>query len=86
MAKIIHTKTGQEIEIVNGSSIKEACEKFGIPFGCCNGFCGTCRINIDYGEENLSKLTDEEEMLERDKKHRLACQCKINKGEAGISR
>jgi len=85
MAKIINSKTKQEIEIPEGESIQEACEKLGVPFGCQNGLCGTCMINIDSGEENLSELTEEEKILERDKKHRLACQCKIKKGEIRIS-
>jgi ferredoxin len=84
MAKIIQTKTGQEIEVNDGESIKEACEKLGVPFGCQNGLCGTCMIDVDSGEDNLSELTEEEEILERDKKHRLACQCKIKEGEVGI--
>ncbi len=85
MARIINTKTGQEIEVSDGESIKEACGKLGVPFGCQNGLCGTCMINVNYGENNLSDLTMEEEILERDKKHRLACQCKIKKGEVRIS-
>jgi len=85
MAKIIRTKTGQEIEVKDGISIKDACEKLGVPFGCHNGICGTCMVHIEKGEENLSSLTEEEEILERDKKNRLACQCKIKKGEVGIS-
>lgn len=85
MAKIIDTKNDREIDVADGDSIKSACEKLGVPFGCQNGLCGTCMIDIDYGEDNLSELTEEEEILERDKKHRLACQCKIKKGEVGIS-
>jgi ferredoxin len=85
MAKIVQTKTGQEIEVADGESIKEACERLGVPFGCQNGLCGTCMIDVDSGEENLSELTDEEDILERDRKHRLACQCKIKEGEVGIS-
>lgn len=84
MAKIIDTKNDREIDVADGDSIKSACEKLGVPFGCQNGLCGTCMIDIDYGEDNLSELTEEEEILERDKKHRLACQCKIKKGEVGI--
>jgi ferredoxin len=85
MAKIINSKTGQEIEVKDGDNIKEACEKLGVPFGCQNGLCGTCMIDIDSGEENLSDLTEEEEILERNRKHRLACQCRIKKGEVGVS-
>jgi len=85
MAKIIDVKTEREIEVADGESIKDACEKLGVPFGCNTGLCGTCMIDIVSGEENLSDLTEEEKILERDKKHRLACQCKIESGEVGIS-
>ena len=80
MAKIINSKTKEEKEIPDGSRIRKACEEIGIPFQCTNGICGTCMIDIVNGEENLSALTEKEKDLERNKKHRLACQCKIKKG------
>ena len=81
MAKIINSKTNEEIYVNDGKSIQEACEELGVPFQCTNGICGTCMIDIISGQENLSELTEEEHDLERDKKHRLACQCKIKSGE-----
>jgi ferredoxin len=85
MAKIINTKTEQEVEVADGEEIREACEKLGVPFGCQNGLCGTCMIDVNSGGENLSELTEEEEILERDRKHRLACQCRVKEGEVQIS-
>lgn len=84
MAKIICKKTGKEIEIKDGENIREGCEKLGVPFGCNEGICGLCAINILEGEENLSELTEQEKTLSRDKKHRLACQAKIKKGKVKI--
>jgi ferredoxin len=84
MAKIIYKKTGAEKEIPNGEKIKSAAEEMGVLFGCEDGICGTCMINIVKGEENLSELTQPEKDLERDKKNRLACQCKIKKGTVEI--
>lgn len=84
MAKIISAKTGKEIEVEDGASITEACEKLGIPFACNEGVCGLCKINVVEGEENLSKLTEEEKVLPLDKKHRLACQARIKKGKIKI--
>jgi ferredoxin len=84
MSVIKSFKTKEEIEVSNGSSIKEACKKMNVPFGCETGVCGSCMINIVEGEENLNELTEEEEALARDKKHRLACQCKIESGEVEI--
>ena len=85
MAKIINSKTGEEKEIPDGEKIQEVCEELGVPFSCTNGICGTCMVDIVKGEENLSELTEEEEDLGRDKKHRLACQCKIKSGEVTIN-
>ena len=84
MAKIINTKTQEEIEIKDTGSITEACEKVGVPLSCNNGICGTCMIDIVSGQDNLSELTEEEKDLGRDKKHRLACQCKIKQGNVEI--
>ena len=84
MGKIINIKTGKSEELENGDSIRNACEKLGVPFGCEKGICGTCMIDILEGENNLSELTEQEKDLSRSKKHRLACQCKIKKGEVEI--
>jgi ferredoxin len=78
MSVIKDFKTKKEIDVPKGKPIREACEKLGIPFGCQGGICGSCMIEVVDGEENLSELTEEEENLARDKKHRLACQCEID--------
>lgn len=69
-----------EIEVQDGELIKDAAEQLGVPFSCRNGLCGTCMIDIEDGEENLSELTPEEIDMGRDRTHRLACQCKIKQG------
>lgn len=84
VAKIINSKTGKSVEVKDDSQIREACDKLGVPFGCKNGNCGTCMIDVVEGEENLSELTQSEHDLKRDKKHRLACQCKIKSGDVVI--
>ena len=84
MAKITDKNTGKSIKIANSKPIKEACKKLGVPFSCEEGICGSCMIDIVEGEENLSQLTQEEKDMGRDRKHRLACQCKIKKGEIKI--
>ena len=54
MAKI---KAGnREIKVNDGDSIISACEELGVPFGCYEGVCGSCRIKIIKGTENLSEL------------------------------
>ncbi|MBS3070990.1 (2Fe-2S)-binding protein [Candidatus Pacearchaeota archaeon] len=85
MPKIISAKTKESIEVKEGEKIRDACEKLGVPFCCTNGLCGTCMIDIIEGEKNLSELTESEIDMERDKKHRLGCQCKIKNGDVKIS-
>ena len=71
----------EEIEVPDGSRVKEPADSLGVPFGCRQGICGTCKIEILEGEENLDELNEQEvAMGDRDKKHRLACQCSILKG------
>ncbi len=81
MAKLTNVKTGKSEEIKEGEPIRETIERLGVPFGCEEGICGTCMIEVMEGEDNLSELTEAEKDLMRDKKHRLACQCKIKSGE-----
>ena len=76
---------GQKIKIKNGESIIDACEKFGVPFGCERGTCGSCKISIIKGSKNLSKLTKEEKDLGGDSKIRFACQCKLIGGDVEIN-
>ncbi len=84
MPKIISSKTNKSREVPENGKIQEACEELGVPFNCTNGICGTCMIDIISGKENLSELTEQEEDLGRDKEHRLACQCRIKKGDVRI--
>jgi len=72
------------IEVADGDPIRDACEELGVLFGCRSGLCGTCMIDIVEGEENLSGLTEEEVAMDRDRKHRLACQTKIKEGTVTI--
>jgi len=84
MAKIISNDV--EVNLEDGSEIQEACEnEFNIPFGCKDGLCGTCIIEIEEGVENLNEKNKiEEDLLPDNDKERLACQCKINKGVVKI--
>ena len=78
-------KGTHEVEVKDDSSIKEACMKLDVPFGCQSGICGACKIEILDGEDNLNELTEEENnMGDCDRKHRLACQAKIKSGKVII--
>ena len=73
------------VELPDGERIREACEELAVPFGCRSGFCGTCKIEIIEGAEHLAELTQEEqEMGNRNRTHRLACQAKIISNQVKI--
>ena len=78
MAKIIFED--REIEVADGGDIRDAVEELGVPFGCFEGICGSCVIDILEGEENLTPVTPEEKDFELHEKKRFACQCQINQG------
>lgn len=71
----------EPVELPDGVAIKEFCEENGVPFGCEEGVCGTCIIEVEEGMENLSEFCQEEEdFLGELDQERLACQCKIQGG------
>jgi len=79
-----------DVEVPLGSAFQEIVEASGadVTFGCRNGTCGTCRIRIEEGMENISKPNREEgdflKSIEALQNERLGCQiciqgnCKIN--------
>ena len=73
---------GKKFNLKDGEAIKNSCEEAGVIFGCEDGQCGTCMIQVKAGKENLSEINQNEMDLgiEADGEFRLACQCKIEKG------
>ncbi len=59
-------------------------ENLGVEFNCHNGMCGTCKIKIKKGTENISERTEEENDFPLDENERLACQCHRIKGDIEI--
>jgi len=51
----------------------------GVLFGCRNGFCRTCEIEVLEGYENLTEISENEEFIMLDYPKRLACQCRLLK-------
>ena len=84
MAEIIKVKTQKSEYVKDGNHIQDACEKLGVNFCCSTGMCGSCKINIIKGEDNLTDLTQEEKDIDFNKKTRLACQSKIKSGKVVI--
>jgi len=87
MAKLIFDHNEEEHELPDDSPISEACEEAGVPFACTEGVCGTCVIEVIEGKENLSDPTPEEEdfLGKGNSCERLACQCRIKRGNVRIS-
>ncbi len=75
---------GKTEEVKDGDPIKDACEKLGVPFGCQDGACGVCNIEVLEGKENLTELTENEKVFGMTQDSRLACQCKIKSGNVKI--
>lgn len=75
---------GKTVKVEDGDKIITACNQLGVPFGCKGGACGVCEIEIEEGAENLSYITEEEEMMGVKPPFRLACMCKILKGTVKI--
>lgn len=71
---------GVEREVPDNSRIQEECEEMGMPFGCTEGICGTCRCEVVSGMENLEPRNDKEEDMDLEGNERLACQCVIKTG------
>jgi len=74
----------EEREVPDGSRIQEACEDMGMPFGCTDGLCGTCRCIVVSGMENLEPMNDKEEDMDLLENERLACQLIIKSGEVAF--
>ncbi len=79
------------IKVPVGSTIEEVAEKSGssIPFGCRDGECGTCVIQVIEGMGFLNSLEEKEvkvlaSMPDHHPNSRLSCQMKIIKGGGNI--
>jgi len=87
------TSTGETEELEPNSSVKDACERQGVPFACEDGLCGTCICYINCKSESTQSDSNEEGVLsepteaeidflgpEGVKKERMMCQTQIIKG------
>ena len=69
-----------DVEVPKGATFFDVVNASGadVTFGCRNGTCGTCRIRIDQGLENLSAMNSEErdflESMDANTNERLGCQ------------
>lgn len=88
LARLLKDESFQEVECLAGQNLFQSFEEKDIklPHGCLSGSCGSCRIEIIEGEENLSAPsfieTDTLNSLANEyapgTKLRLSCRAKIN--------
>ncbi len=71
---------GDEATLVDGESLLEVAEELGVPLGCQDGVCCTCKATVTSGLENLKELTEKEIEAELGKNERLICQCIVTSG------
>ena len=83
MPKVHITTDDQTLEVADNYPMIDMCEDFdtSILFGCRDGACGACMIKVLEGEENLSKMEENErdflETMAAEESERLACQCRV---------
>ena len=69
------TVNGKTAEIAEGENPSDTFEKLGMDFSCYNGICGTCKMKVKSGMENINEKTEEEEEFPLEEGERLGCQC-----------
>jgi ferredoxin len=83
MPKITFMPLGETFEVPTGTTILHAAVRNGVPLrhDCTEAICGTDRVRILSGKENLSDVIDNEEltleMLNAGANERLGCVAKI---------
>jgi len=96
MPKITFVNEKKEIDVPAGANLREEAKKVGIvmhasfpPFNCLgHGMCGTCKVLVKSGMENLNKKGFMEKIhfavmhpfadIGVEQEIRLSCQCAVN--------
>ena len=84
MPKITFTPLGQTFDVPSGTTILHAAVRNGVALrhDCTEAVCGTDRVKILAGQENLSEVVDNEEltleMLNAASDERLGCVAKLH--------
>ncbi|MBU0532483.1 (2Fe-2S)-binding protein [Candidatus Micrarchaeota archaeon] len=88
MATVEIKNEGKKIEVPDGSSLVELEGKCSILFACKAGTCGSCKVKVLEGMENLEPANETEkaglEIFGGSSDERLLCQCKIKKGKVVV--
>ena len=86
MAVVHFIDEGRDVEVADGSPLKETAKEHGIVFGCEEGICGTCLCTIVEGAQNLGSPNEVEldYFGELPSDQRLICQARILSGKVKL--
>ena len=90
MAIVTFVEEGRSIEVADGSRLQDAIDEAEaeIEFGCREGECATCIIEVVEGMEFLGTPNENEQLTlmpdEIERGVRLACQCRVARGRIVI--
>jgi len=85
MAKIINEDNeSKEVKDNDNFDLIDRSEELGVAFGCQDGRCGSCRVEVIEGMENLNEKTVNEKDLGMEGNHRFMCPCSIKQGVVKI--
>ena len=83
MPKVHITTDDMTLEVEHGYAMIDMCDDYdtSILFGCRDGACGACMVQVLEGSEHLSSAEEDEkdflETMNANPDERLACQCKV---------
>jgi uncharacterized 2Fe-2S/4Fe-4S cluster protein (DUF4445 family) len=80
MPRLIFADAGKEAEFPEGKTVLSCAAEMGVKVSSVcggDGACGTCRIEVVEGWDNLTPPTPDETYKELDPPHRLSCQAKL---------
>lgn len=88
MAEVEVKNDGKSVNVADGSLLAELDGKCTILFACKTGSCGSCKVKVLEGVENLEAPNELEQTglatFATDPSERLMCVCKIKKGKVTV--
>jgi ferredoxin len=88
MAEVEIKNDSKTVKVPDGALLAELDGKCSILFACKAGSCGSCKVKVVEGMENLEPPNDVEQAglatFGGDPSERLMCVCKIKKGKVKV--
>mgnify|MGYP001381279946 CR=1 FL=1 len=85
MAEVEIKNDSKTVKVPDGALLAELDGKCSILFACKAGSCGSCKVKVTEGMENLEPPNDIEQsglaIFGTDPSERLPCVCRIKKGK-----